>query len=365
MIQRLRILYTIVAGLTTLPVLVAQKYSNEFLAIGAGARAHGMGHAVVASVKDPTAAIWNPAGLADPDAAESPQIAAMHAEWFAGVGKFDFMSVALPGKRPATALGISLIRFGIDEIPNTLSLYESDGTVNFDNIREFSAADYALFMSYARRIERTRGAWLLGGSAKIVHRRIGPFANAWGFGMDIGAQYHRQSWRFGVLARDLTNTFNAWSFHFSEADKQTLQLTNNEIPINSLEITRPQLLLGIAKSFKLSPRWTLLPEIDCTIHTDGPRNVLLSGDPFSLDPGIGLEAALRDVLFLRAGMRQFQYQTGFSAKEVLSPTPGIGIGLRFGNLFVDYAFTNLSAQQHAYSHIVSLALKVKQKKTTL
>lgn len=344
------------------PRLHAQKYSNEFLSIGVGARAHGLGNAVVASANDPTAAIWNPAGLADEKAMESPQLAAMHAEWFAGVGKYDFMSVSLPGKRPATAFGLSLIRFGIDEIPNTLSLYENDGTLNFDNIREFSAADYALFTSYARRFNRPKGQWLLGGSAKIVHRRIGPFANAWGFGMDLGARYQQQSWRFGILARDLTNTFNAWSFHFTEAEKQTLQLTNNEIPINSVEVTKPQLILGAAKVFQLSPRWQLQTEINGTITTDGQRNVLLSGKTFSLDPGVGIEAALRDFLFLRAGVHQFQYETSFSGSNTLSPAPGIGIGLRFGDLFVDYAFTNLSASASAYSHVVSLALKIQRKK---
>ena len=62
----------------------SQKYSNEFLAIGVGARAHGMSGAQVALTDDITAAYWNPAGLTQIDAPF--QVAAMHAEWFAGVG---------------------------------------------------------------------------------------------------------------------------------------------------------------------------------------------------------------------------------------------------------------------------------------
>ena len=41
-----------------------RKYSNEFLNIGAGARALGMGGANIASVSGSTAGYWNPARLA-------------------------------------------------------------------------------------------------------------------------------------------------------------------------------------------------------------------------------------------------------------------------------------------------------------
>ena len=44
-------------------ILTAQKYSNEFLSIGVGAKNFSMGNAVVASVNDVTAGYWNPAGL--------------------------------------------------------------------------------------------------------------------------------------------------------------------------------------------------------------------------------------------------------------------------------------------------------------
>jgi hypothetical protein len=43
----------------------APKYSNEFLSIGIGARALGMGRTQTAVVNDVTAGYWNPAGLLD------------------------------------------------------------------------------------------------------------------------------------------------------------------------------------------------------------------------------------------------------------------------------------------------------------
>src|SRR6187401_2865775 len=83
-----------------------RKYSNEFLNIGAGARGLGMGGAQVASVKDGTAAYWNPAGLVE--VKEFPQVNLMHAEYFAGIGKYDFGSLALPVKDGKRTLGFSL-----------------------------------------------------------------------------------------------------------------------------------------------------------------------------------------------------------------------------------------------------------------
>ena len=69
-------------------------YSNDFLSIGVGARAHGMSNAVAATTNDAYSNYWNPAGLTQ---LESPfQIAAMHAEWFAGVAKFDYLGFVKP-----------------------------------------------------------------------------------------------------------------------------------------------------------------------------------------------------------------------------------------------------------------------------
>src|SRR2546427_23517 len=93
----------------------APKYSNEFLAIGVGARALGMGNSQVASVADVTGGYWNPAALAL--IKSDVEVAAMHNEFFAGIGKYDYGSIAA---RIDTATGrtiaFSIIRFGVDDI---------------------------------------------------------------------------------------------------------------------------------------------------------------------------------------------------------------------------------------------------------
>lgn len=344
-----------------LPAL-AQKYSNEFLSIGVGARAQGMGNAVVASVTDATASSWNPAGLAAIDLPQGFQLGAMHSEWFAGIGKFDFLGIVLPLAQKQRRLSLTLIRFGIDEIPNTLSLYESDGTINFDNVREFSAADYAFLMGYAQALNVKNGSLFIGGNVKVVHRRIGPFATSWGFGIDLGAQYHLNRWRFGLMAQDLTTTFNAWSFNFTPEEKEVLELTNNEIPISSVEITKPKFNIGLAHAFRFG-KVGLLPELDLLVSSDGKRNTLLPGNPFSMDLAFGLEADYNQIVYLRAGINQFQQETEFNGQKSLTVRPSLGVGFRLGRILsIDYAFTDLGDQRNTYSHVISLLLDFRPRK---
>jgi len=344
------------------PILVSgQKYSNEFLSLGIGARGQALANAVVASVEDVTAGYWNPAGLKELEASEGMQLGAMHAEWFAGEGKFDYLAFTLPLNKSDRRIGFSIIRFGIDGIPNTLTLYDSDGSINIDNITEFSEADYAFLLSYAQSLKTNKGKLSVGGNVKVVHRNIGPFATSWGFGVDLGAQYKIGDWKFGAVARDISTTFNAWSFSFSEEEKDILEITNNEIPINSLEITKPQLILGVAREFQFK-NFSLQPEIDLIITTDGKRNTLISSNPFSIDPALGLELNYKKLLFLRTGANQFQKITDFDNSERLRLRPTAGLGLQISNFTIDYAFSDLGSKENTYSHVISLLLKIKPRK---
>ena len=128
------------------------KYSNEFLNIGAGARGMSMGNAQVASVSDGTAGYWNPAALAD--IRTSPQLNLMHAEYFAGIGKYDYANLVLPLKDNKRTLGLTLLRFAVDDIPNTVFLVQPDGSIDFSNITTFSSADYAFIVSLAQQVKR-------------------------------------------------------------------------------------------------------------------------------------------------------------------------------------------------------------------
>jgi hypothetical protein len=345
-----------------------RKYSNEFLNIGAGARGLAMGGAQVASVGDVTAGYWNPAGLTEVNS--HPVASLMHAEYFAGIGKYDYGSIAMPIGDPEKnmrTLGLSLIRFAVDDIPNTLFLVEPDGTINYNNVTSFSSADYAMLISYAQIIfEDEESTFSFGANAKIIHRSVGSFAKAWGFGLDAGLQYRSRNLSFGVMARDISTTFNAWKFNFTEREKEVLYLTNNNIPVKSTEMTAPRLVLGASYKWNISESFNLMSELNLDLTFDGRRNVLLSSSALNMDPRIGMEMGFMNLLFGRVGVYNFQQglKDGDTTnlKKVWIYQPGVGVGFKLKNVEIDYAFTNLANQSNPlYTHIFSLKIGLGRK----
>ncbi|ANI89063.1 hypothetical protein A9P82_07035 [Arachidicoccus ginsenosidimutans] len=343
-------------------------YSNEFLNIGAGARGLGMGGAQVASVTDATAGYWNPAALAF--IRDQPTFSAMHADYFSGIGKYDFLAAAIPLNDDKRTLGITALRFGVDDIPNTLFLVDPQtGQLNYNNISTFSSADYAFLLSYGQVLKDDNNMKIaFGGNAKIIYRHVGSFAHAWGLGIDGGVQITTPTWRAGAVVRDLTTTYNAWSFSFTDPEKQVLYLTDNDIPVKSTEITQPRVILGGGYNFIFNPKFSLLAESNLAVTFDGKRNTLISGKPVSIDPNLGLEANIVDKVFIRAGISNFQRGLADSdttnQKRVWLFQPSLGAGFRLGNVVIDYAFTNLANQSNPlYTHVFSLRLDLDNKKT--
>ena len=339
-----------------------RKYSNEFLNIGAGARGLAMGSAQVATVDDGTAGYWNPAGLVN--IKDHPQVNIMHAEYFAGIGKYDFASIAFPSSNKKRTFAVTGLRFAVDDIMNTLFLVEPDGSINYNNIQAFSSADYAFLFSFAQKLKESANKSLqFGINAKVIHRNVGKFAKAWGFGLDAGLQFTKNNWRFGISGRDISTTFNAWSFSFTEREKEILYLTNNDIPVKSTEMTAPRLVAGVARDFKFNQKLSLLAEANFDFTFDGQRNTLLSSKSVNIDPKIGLEANLSNVVYLRAGVNNFQKaladEDTVNQKKVWIYQPSLGAGFRLQNVRIDYAFTNLANQSSAlYTHVFSLQLNL-------
>jgi hypothetical protein len=337
--------------------LSAPKYSNEFLAIGVGARGLAMSNSQIASVQDVTAGYWNPAGLIGIQS--DLQVAAMHSEYFAGIAKFDYAAI---GKSldSTSAASFSVVRFGVDDIPNTTELIDAEGNINYDRITSFSAADYGFVFSYARKTNIP--GLHLGGSAKIIYRQVGDFANSWGFGVDAGAQYRYKDWIFAAVARDVTSTFNAWSFNLDEKTQEVFQLTGNEIPQNSIELTLPRLLLGAARQFDFGEKFSLLAEANVDMTFDGKRNVLIRSSPLSFDPHMGIEASYQGIVYLRAGLGNIQRIETLNDETEYSMQPNIGLGLRIKQLYIDYALTDIGDQSAAlFSNVFSLKFNIFKK----
>jgi hypothetical protein len=252
-------------------------------------------------------------------------------------------------------MAFSVIRFGVDDIPNTTELIDAGGNINYDRISSFSAVDYAFMASYARKMKDERLS--IGANVKVIERSVGDFAQAWGFGLDFGVQYKLEHFSFGAMARDISTTFNTWSYNLDDATKDAFIRTGNEIPENSIEITNPKLILGAAYQTKITSKFGLLAEVNTDISTDGQRNVLISADPFSIDPHIGLEIDYRKMAYLRTGIGNIQKIKDFDGSETTNVQPNFGVGVKIKNVSIDYALTNIGNLSDAlYSNIFSLRI---------
>ncbi|HSV87213.1 MAG TPA: PorV/PorQ family protein [Bacteroidales bacterium] len=337
----------------------APKYSNEFLNIGVGARALGMANAFTAITDDGSAGYWNPAGLTHLRA--NLQLSLMHAQYFAGIARYDNGSLAFRSGEEHF-FSFTVIRFGVDDIPDTSELIDAEGNINYDRIRSFSASDNAFLFSYARTFPALNNL-RFGASAKVIRRTAGTFANAWGFGLDVGLQYQIGNWRFAAVGRDITTTFNAWSYQFDDRMREVFTLTGNRIPESSLELTMPRLILGAARQLYFTEALRLMASVDLVITTDGRRNVLIPGDPFSIEPNLGFELSYNNLIFIRAGAGNIQRHTQNDMQQGVSVQFNMGLGINLGErLSIDYALANAGNQNVAlYSNIFSLRYSIERR----
>lgn len=332
----------------------SSKYSNEFLNIGVDAKSISLSKAVVSNIDDVNACYWNPAGLIG---VENSQISIMHSNYFANIANYNYVAYAKKIDRES-AIGFSMIRFGVDNILDTTQLIDSQGNIDYDRIELFSAADYAFLFSYARK-NRFIGI-NYGINAKVLRRVIGEFANSWGFGFDFGIQYQsKNGWYFGIMGRDITTTFNTWSFDNSRLNEIQNAITgqNQTLP-QKREITIPSIQLGISKDFYFENDYSLLAAFDLFLMFD-ETNDIFSTSIISINPALGLEIGYIDLVFLRIGAGNFQKELDYSGEKNLSFQPNFGIGFNLSNFEISYALTDIGDQSTSlYSNIFSIKFDI-------
>lgn len=316
------------------------KYAGEFMYIGVGGRALGMGSAYAAVANDVTAGYWNPAGLAR---IEYPQISLSHDERFGNLINYDYAAVALPygsnQKDPdsgemqfnASSFAVSVIRLGIDGIHKADStVWNGDINVrpDYDKITFFNAADWIVYLSYAKQSSENL---FYGANLKLIRRNIGDY-NGTGIGFDAGVQYlPMENFTLAANLQDATTTLIAWN-------------------TGTNELIAPTLKLGAAYFLDIF-NGKLAPVVGADVRFENRRfSAVMNIGPVSIDPQFGVEFDYKNVVAVRAGYN-----------DIGNLTLGAGIHLR--KLDIDYSFAKFdAADQLGNTHRISLRLTIEEEK---
>ncbi len=323
--------------------IVKAKYAGEFLATGVGGRALGMGGASVAIANDVTAAYWNPALLVY---VNYPQIIGMHAQRFANIVNYNYGAIALPFGKKST-LALSVIRLGVDDIPNTTEAlldYGLDGKPNTGDEGEgngiideneridpskvfyFNSAEWGMFLSFGTRASSKIS---YGASAKFLLKQLGD-QSAWGLGFDVGMIYHMSKrLKLGVNFQDATTTLLVWDSGRKEAIIPTLKL-------GTAYIWETPFLSGY-----------LIPVFDVDIRFENRQYASQwNVGAVSFDSHFGFEYQYKNLLAFRLGSDTNRFTAG--------------VGIHLPKLMVDYAFMNHN--DLGDTHRISVKLTIEERR---
>ena len=338
----------------------ATKYAGEFLYVGAGARALGMGGAFCAVADDASAGYWNSSGLYLIDGQEAQF---MHSERFGGIVMYDYLGYGRSDG--STGLGASLFRTDVGDIANTNNLpyYDtgSDGVFGVDGTGEpgdagdddydpitnpdgtegngewdpgeeiiydegsityGSGVDWALYLSWSRKLN---SVFSVGASVKVIRRGLMD-NSAFGLGLDIAARYQpSEAVSIGLNLQDVPVTQLFWDTGINESILPTVKL-------------------GLAVKWPLSKFATV-----ATIAADGDfrfegreYSAQYNFSGISLDTHMGAEFLIKDLVALRIGSSEGSMTAGL----------GLNFGLMNHPVSLDYAY--LSHQDLDATHRMSL-----------
>lgn len=326
------------------------KYGNDFLSVGSGARALGMGGAHAAIASDATAAYWNPAGLAQ---LTSTDLAYMHSERFSGIVQYDYGAIAYPIRDTGSVIALSLFRQSVDDIANTLNAWDRERNLPrlraSDYIEFFSVSDLAILLSYAS----TLGNGIRWGvNTKIVNHRLGPFADGWGYSLDAGLQADLGDARLAIHLMDLTTMLKFWSVD-AAAFGDFEAIYDEAIPSGQNERVLPVLKLGTGYLFRFD-EMLLTTAADLDVRFENRQAYHLSLGSVSFEPHLGAELTYRGRLMIRAGATNIT--TNPDGSLFVSPT--LGAGLQIRQLAIDYGFANFAGASAVLGQTHRISLRV-------
>lgn len=293
------------------------KYSGEFLYLGVGGKALGMGGAFVSIADDASAGYYNPAGLSQLDQKE---LVFMHSETFGSLLNHDFLGYVLPLHKSTLAFSLICLGGGGIKITELQNPGEPISASNRPYVKEEkSHGDYVFIFSYSLGKSKK---FFLGANFKLIYRNIA-VNSAYGAGLDLGALVNlAHNITLGVNLMDFTTTLLAYD-------------------TGTKESIYPTFKLGLSTKRKFE-NFFLTLALDSDIRKEKRRHSTQYwiGD-FSLDTHYGLDLSYLEKFMLRGGFDQGNLTLGF--------------GFKVKRFTVDMAFLDHDELDNTYR--ISLKLK--------
>ncbi len=291
----------------------------QFLKLGVGARALGMGGSYVALADDGSASYWNPAGLVNQ---RHPSVSLYHNPWVLDI-KHEYLNIALPrGERQTVGFFVSALTMGEKEVT---TVNQPGGTGIY-----YSTLDLAVGASFAARLSDRFSYGLTlkyirlsayNETAGTVAFDLGSILRTDFYGTRIGISLSNFGGELSYTGRDLLQP--------ADIDDNSDGNYSTDANLKTQSWPLP-LLIRIG--------------VGCTLI--GDENAVLEGGEnqltFAMDAvhpndspeylGLGLEYGFRESLYLRCGYRLNH------VNEALTFGAGIAIKLdSFGKTRIDYA----------------------------
>ena len=291
----------------------------QFLKIGVGARAMGLGGTFTAIASDVSTIYWNPAGITN---LKSTSIGFTHTQWFADISH-DFAGVTVPiSSSDFIAVSATSLSTGEQEVT---TVAKPEGTGVF-----YDVSDLALGLTYARQLT---DRFSVGLSLKYVQQRLYN-ESASSLTLDIGS-YLRTGFHDLIIGMAISNFGGTMKLDGTDL----ITITDNNSDVSGAY--NPDAMLTTQEwplplMFRVGLAMDIVGGLDPVISSDESRLTLAVEGTHLNDNNerinVGAEYSWTEMVFVRAG-----YKLNYDQEEW---TFGAGLNIPLGSQIVvfDYAF---------------------------
>ncbi len=290
-----------VFGKVTVAAENGGRTAADFLQIGLGARAAGMGGAFSATSDDAGASYWNPAGLTS---VPNSQVEFGHFSWYQDINLEYGMLAFKTNEKTSVALSLTYLGYG------QIDGYDLDGNPTGQAL---AAYDWAGGLSVAYQVNPALSVGLTG---KFINQRLDDISGS-AFAADLGARYRFEKF---TLAAVFSNIGTSMDFDgVNEKLPASFRLAASVYPFGP----------SFATSFEFDNRF---------------QNGLIFKQ--------GLEYCYDSRYFIRTGYSYMPQADGRAFGQGLS----FGVGAIFNKAQLDYAYTPSDGYASSDLHRVSFKL---------